>query len=414
VTFIAELAPVGTPSGPSAAAFGNADYTSLQAEFARKLIQSLGVADTASADWIAVGKKLIAQSFNAAIEQGQPCMDAKASLPHHAFSNKVEIPDKTEIDCAPNIGCTPKRDCSDENLCEQADDCKSTRDCQVCALGACFNDPACERIKNAAIYNCEVGRAGRKLDCERLGAPAKAACEIERAAELASCEMRKTSRRLTCEAGRQGLEKLAGTGDIANLSAAIGGSADISICVRKFAIAPSLERVEALASVTGDGTVDLGIKYVPLNIAGYFACRFPWAEEKHLKVVLPERSAKLDAALALESSASNATLIADLKTSAFAASMSPGPRDLLLKSYGMRTICAPVDAMLHEMTLDVTQSVPEISGDFKLPGEDRALVLTLEPATLLVGGTNVVTKSAYASNARALILHADQPAAPVN
>ncbi len=414
VTFIAELAPVGTPPAPNSAAAGDEDYTHLQTEFAGKLMQGLGVADAASADWIAVSKRLVAQRFNAAVEQGQPCIEAKALLPAHTFSNKVEIPDNTEIDCAPNIDCTPTRDCSDANLCEQTDVCRSTRDCQVCALGACFNDPACERIKAAEIYDCEVTKAGRKLECERIGAPAKVACEVEKAATTAMCEMRKSSRQLACEAGGQSLTKLAGTGNIANLSGTVGGAADISICIRKLAIAPSLERLEAWASVNGEGTVDLGLKYGPLDIAGYFACSFPWAEEKHIKVVLAEQSTKLDAALALESSASNATLTADIKASAFVAPMRPGPRELLLQGYDMRTSCAPVGAMLHAMTLDVTQSVPEISGDFKLPGEDRALVLTLEPATFLLGGMNVVAKSIYTANAKALILNAERSAVPVN
>jgi hypothetical protein len=172
VTFIAGLAPVGTPPGSSAAASGNEDYTRLQAEFAAKLMQGLGVADAASADWVATSKKLVAQLFNATVEQGQPCIEAKAFLAGHTFSNKVEIPDNTEMDCTPRIDCTPRRDCSDANLCEQTDDCKSTRDCQVCALGACFDDPACDRIKAATIYNCEVRKAARKLECERMGAPA--------------------------------------------------------------------------------------------------------------------------------------------------------------------------------------------------------------------------------------------------
>jgi hypothetical protein len=411
VTFIAELAPVGTPAGLSS---GNADYAQLRTEFTEKLMQGLGVADAASANWVAVSKKLVASLVNGAVEQRQPCIKAKAVLPGLPFSNKVEIPDNTEMDCTPRIDCTPRRDCGGDNHCVQADDCKATRDCQVCALGACFNDPACERIKANTTYNCEVRRAARKLECERIGAPAKAACETERAAEQASCETQKSSRRLTCEAGRQGLEKVAGTGTLANLAGAVGGSVDISICIKNFAVNPSLERLEAWASIGGEGAVDLGIKYIPEGIAGYFTCHFPWTEDKHIKVMLTEQSAKIDAALVLDGTTSDVTLRADIKTSALAAPLRPNPRDLLLESYAMRTSCAPVDAMLHEMTLDVTQSVPKIDGDFKLPGEGRALVLTLEPATFLVGGTNVVAKSATVSNSQALILNDDRSSVPAN
>jgi hypothetical protein len=414
VSFIAELAPVGTAPAAGSAAPGTADYAHLQTGFAGKLMQGLGVADPASANWIAVSRQLVAELVNAAFEQGQPCIKAKAFLAERAFSNKVEIPDNTEMDCTPQIDCTPMRDCGAASVCEQTDDCRSTRDCQVCALGACFNDPACERIKATARYNCEVRKAGRKLECERLGAPAKAACETERTAENASCEAGKSARRLTCEAGKQGLEKLAGTGNIADLAGTVDGSAEISICIKEFAVAPSLDKLEASASVGGEGAVDLAIKYVPLDIAGYYACQFPWTEDKRIEIILPEQSAKLDAALALETSTSNATLRADIKTSALAAHMRPGPRELLLGSYDMRAACAPVGAMLHEMTLDVTQSVPEVNGDFRLPGGERSLVLTLEPATFHISGTNVVAKAAYASNAKALILNGDQSAVPAN
>jgi|GEM_PF-4718897 len=414
VTAIAELAPVGTSPAASSTAAGKEDYTRLQTEFAGKLMEGLGVAGPASGNWVAVSKRLVAELVNAAFEQGQPCFAAKAFLAERPFSSKIEIPANTEMDCTPKIDCTPIRNCGAATVCEQADDCRSTRDCQVCALGACFNDPACERIKATTKYNCEVRKAGRKIECERLGAPAKAACETERAAEMASCETRKSARRLTCEAGKQGLEKLAGTGNVADLAGRIGGSADMSVCLKEFSVAPSLERLAASAIVSGEGAVDLGIKYVPREIARYFACQFPWTEDKHLKIVIPEQPAKLDASVALDASTSNATLKAKIETSALAAQMRPGPRELLLGNYDMRAACAPVDAMIHEMTLDVAPSVPEIGGDFRLPGEDRVLALTLEPATFDISGTNVVGKAAYALNAKALILTADQAGVPAN
>jgi hypothetical protein len=133
-----------------------------------------------------------------------------------------------------------------------------------------------------------------------------------------------------------------------------------------------------------------------------------------MKIELPEQSAKLDAALVLETSTSNPTLRANIKTSALVARMRPSLRELLLGSYSMRTACTPMGAMLHDVTLDVTPSVPEIDGDFSLPGKGRTLVLTLEPMTFQVAGANVVDKAAYASNAKALILSGDQSAVPAN
>jgi hypothetical protein len=70
--------------------------------------------------------------------------------------------------------------------------------------------------------------------------------------------------------------------------------------------------------------------------------------------------------------------------------------------------------MLHDMPLDATPSVPEIDADFRLPGEDRSLVLTLEPLALVISGTNVAAAATYASNAKALVLNAVQPIAPGN
>lgn len=414
VTFLAEIAPAGASSVPSSTALGKEDYAQLQAEFSRKMMEGLSLANLGSANWVAVSKRLVAELVNTAVGQGQPCIGVKAALADRTFSKPIEIPGDTEVNCTPKIDCTPVRNCDAAITCGRSEDCTQARDCQVCALGACFNDPACEREKAVATYNCEVREATRKIDCERLGAPQQAVCARERAEEKATCEAAKSEKRLACEAAWQGLEKRAGTGNIATLAGTVAGSADISICINKFAVAPSLEGVEASAILRGQGDVDLGIKYVPLDIADYLACQFPWTEDKRMKIVLPEQTARLDAPLVLETAAANPTLKATIKTSALAAHMRPGPRELLLGSYDMRAACKPAGVMLHDVTLDVTQSVPEISGDFRLPGGDRTLVLTLELATFDIAGTNVVAKAAYASNAKALILTDDQTSVPAN
>lgn len=414
VTFLAEIAPDGTSSAASPAAPGKEDYAQLQAEFSEKLMEGLGLAHLGSANWIAVSKQLVAELVNTAVEQGQPCIGVKAALADRTFSRPIEIPGDTEVDCTPKIDCTPVRICDAAVACGRAEDCSQARDCQVCALGACFNDPACEREKAAAAYNCEVREATRKIECERLGAPQQALCARERAEERATCEAVRSGKKLACEAAWQSLEKRAATRSIATLAGTVAGSADISICISKFAAAPSLERLEASAILRGRGDIDLGVKYAPLDIADYLACQFPWTEGKRMKIVLPEQTATLDAPLTLESSAAKPTLKATIKTSALAAQMHPNLRELLLASYDMRAACKPVGAMLHDVMLDVTPSVPEISGDFRLPGEDRALVLTLEPATFDISGTNVVAKAAYAPNAKALILTDDQTSVPAN
>src|SRR5262249_46156523 len=162
-------------------------------------------------------------------------------------------------------------------------------------------------------------------------------------------------------------------------------------------VAPSLDRLVASATMSGKGTVDLGIKYDPRDIAGFLDCRFPWAEDKNAKIVLPDQPAKLDTALILETSRPNPVLRARIEPSALPVRMRPNPRELFLESYGMRAACAPVGAMLHEAALDVTQSVPEIDGEFSLPAAEQALVLTLQPMAFVVSGTDVVAKAAYAS-----------------
>jgi hypothetical protein len=252
------------------------------------------------------------------------------------------------------------------------------------------------------------------IACERLGAPQKAACERERAAEKASCEADNSASRLACQIGKEDLDKLAAAGNLAKLSGTIRGSAHISLCMKDVSVAPSLERLAASTIVGGKGSVDVGIKYVPQGITRYLDCRFPWTEDKHIKVELPEQLAKLDAALVLETSAPDPILRANIKTSALVARMRPSPRELVLGSYSMRAACAPIGAMLHEVTLDVTRSVPEIDGDFSLPGEDRTLALTMERMAFQIAGTNVVDKAAYSSNSKALILSGDLSAVPAN
>ncbi|MGE3875511.1 MAG: hypothetical protein AB7F74_21365 [Parvibaculaceae bacterium] len=414
VTFIAELAPSGTAPVAGSATPGRQDFAQLQAEFARKLMDGLGIANPGD-HWIAVSKQLVAGLVTAAFGQGQPCFGMRTALPDRNFSNPVTIPDTTTLDCTPEIDCTPTKDCSAARNCRKTDDeCRQARDCRVCALGACFNDPACEREKTGAQYDCEVGQALRMIKCELDGASDQSVCERERAGERAVCETRKSATRLSCEAGRESIGKLMAAGNFAKVAGRVGGSADISVCVKEFAVAPSLERLEASATVSGEGAVDLGLDYVPQDIAGYYACPFSWPEDKHIEITLPGQPARIDAALTLETSASSPALRANIKTSAFAAHMRPGPRELLLESYDMRAVCSPVGAMLNKMTLDVTPAIPEIDGDFSLPGEDRALVMALEPMTFRISGTNVIAQAAYVSNSRSLILNADLPAVPAN
>ncbi|MGE0008776.1 MAG: hypothetical protein AB7S92_24750 [Parvibaculaceae bacterium] len=412
ITFIAELALLGGSSAQSSAA--PADYARLHAEFSRKLLQGLGVANPTGANWIAMSRPLVAGLINAAVGQSRLCVGAKALLAERDFSSRVEIPDMAAVGCAPKIDCTPRRDCTAADICEQSEDCRQARDCQVCALGACFNDPACERQKAAARYDCEVRKAGRKLECEQLGAPARIACETETAAQTASCEAQKSARRLACEAGKRDLEKLAQAGTAASLAGTAGGSADLSICIEEFTAAPSLDRLAATATVRGQGAVDLGLEFVPLGIGDYFTCTFPWSGTRRVQVVLPDQPTRLDAALTLETSGPKPSLRATIRTSAMAARMRPDLRELLLASYDMRGSCAPAGGMLDGMTLDVTTSVPAIGGDFRLPGEERTLVLTMEPMRLHVSGTDAVAGAVYAANEKALVLGGDRPAAPAD
>ncbi len=414
VTFIAELAPVGSPPVPAPGVSGVEDYAQLKAEFAKKLVQSLDIAKPPAANWIAVSKQLVAELVNAAFRQGEPCLRFEAALADRSFSNTIILPSNKAIDCTPEIDCTPVRDCSIARSCGQAEDCTPTRDCQVCALGACFNDPACERGKMVARQDCEIRKAARTIECERFGTPKTTACEAERAAKQASCETQKSAKKLACEAGKENLAKLAGAGNLAKISGTIGGLAGLSVCMKEVSVTASLERLKASAIVSGKGAIDLGMKYVPLEIAGYFHCGFSWAEDKRAKIEFPKQLARFDLPLVLETSTSNPVLRARIKTSALAARMQPSPRELLLQNYNLRSACAPVGAMLHDLTLDLTQSVPQIDDDFSLPGEERALALTLEPVAFLVSGTNLVDKAAYASNAKALILSGDQSAVPAN
>ena len=404
VTFIAEVAPVGAAPVPAAAEPGNDDYARLKTEFAAKLTQGLDIANPAPANWVAIGKRLVADLVNAAFQQGQPCLKLEAALAERTFSGRVAFPADTSINCTPEIDCTPTKDCSAVNVCDQVEDCSSTRNCQVCALGACFDDPACEREKLVASHNCEVRKATRMIACQRVSTPLKTACETQRAADQTSCESGKSAKKLACEASKEDMEKLAKAGNLASLAVTVRGSADISLCMKEASVAPSLERLEASAMMRGEGSVDLSIKYVPQDIAGYLDCRFPWSEGKHMKIELPEEPAKVDAALVLETATPVPTLRANIRGSALVARVPPGPRELLLGSYSMRAACAPVGAMLHDVTLDVSQSVPEIDGGFSLAAEDPTLVLTLQPMAVQIAGANVVGKAAYASNAKALIL----------
>ncbi|MER9684688.1 MULTISPECIES: hypothetical protein [unclassified Mesorhizobium] len=445
---IAELAAVGSePVAAADGAAGAVDFSRLDVEFTQRLSAGLSLPEAIKGEWIAVSKSLVADVVNAVVTQADLCIGASASIPDQSFSNKIEIPDETSIDCTPKMDCTPTKDCTPTADCTQTQDCSQTRDCsqphdernchacllrapRVCFFGSCSggqcikegNDPfceaqkaaqndayagsrlKCEAEKAAARGECEAAKSGRKFDCEKNKAASKVQCEGQKEAARLACEAEKTGKKALCETAKEGLKRISRLGNVANVDGKVGGSGTLSVCIKKLSLSHSLDNLSASLSVSGQASADFGIKYVPLDIAGYLVCQVPWTENKHLDVRLPTQELGLSSQISLDMTTTPPKLKAVFKTSALAVKMRPGPRDLILQSYNMRLSCLPVNGLLDPVVVEASRAIPELNGDFELAGQERAFELVLTPTTFEIEGTSMSATTSYQATEKALVV----------
>ena len=80
----------------------------------------------------------------------------------------------------------------------------------------------------------------------------------------------------------------------------------------------------------------------------------------------------------------------------------------------MRLACAPINGLLNAVTLQAWYAVPELNGAFQLPGEERSIVLKLDPVEYQIVGTGVKFTAGYTANEKALIVGGTLSAATGN
>lgn len=339
--------------------------------------QVFGMEDWTDTNWIAVRKDLIALTVNNLVSQAGVCVSASGSIPKQHTSSKIELPDGLGIDCSSDRNCNSNRECS----YSQSHD---TRDCsacilrapRACAFGGCWgghciqtgNDLICEAAKAAqnVIYVADANL--RKADCDRLKAMETAACEVEKAGE-----------KLLCETKKEALNRLAATGNFANIDIDYSASSsDLKVCLRNFQLSPAIDRVQFELDVTGEANANVNVSFVPLDIVGHLTCAFPWSQEKNFTASLRDSRVGIGSTVNIATNQSSATANFALEDVSVKAKLSPGITEYLLTSPEMLVKC-PVIAGIAPTTILLTPFVPVLRGeiDYTLSGQNVSVDLAL-------------------------------------
>ena len=135
----------------------------------------------------------------------------------------------------------------------------------------------------------------------------------------------------------------------------------------------------------GSATAQASVKYVPLDIAGYLICQFPFTEDKTVSVSIPRQGIDIKSDLAFKNTDEGLKISTETSASNIGARISPSPQDLILQSYNMTLACAPVAGLLHSINLSVGSLVPEMKGDVSIPVDKIANEIVVEPFELIAG-----------------------------
>ena len=286
--------------------------------------------DNSNTTWLGVRKDLIAHLLSNTLNQAQLCTSITAEK-RVKSSEKIELPDGAGIDCSPNRDCTPTRNCSFVAN-------KDTRSCNRCLVsnlfGGCIvrgNDPFCEAAKASqnAIYQADA--AGKKIDCERLKTQKKITCEAEKSAEKILCESKKAI-----------IDVIGRTGNFANIdtNTLIGGNANL--CLTNSTFNSTLDTLNSVIRVSGKVRVDVGFKFVPLDIVGHLTCPFPWTEDYNVTATIKEQSIPIDAKIEISVENGSGKYTYKVASLSLEVGLNPTPAELLieiLESTNMNMAC---------------------------------------------------------------------------
>ena len=340
--------------------------------------------------WVAVKRDVIALAMNSVTSQAQLCVKASVSVPNQHTSTKIKLPNGLGINCSSDRVCKSDRQCS-FNANRDTRDCSACllRAPRVCAFGGCVggqctlrgNDPFCEAAKAAqnVIYDADANL--RKADCDRLRETENATCEVEKAGE-----------KLLCEAKKEALNRLAATGNFANLDVDSRFATDnLQVCLRDFNLSPALDRVQFALEVHGEAKADVDVKFVPLDIVGHLTCQFPWSQSKSFTASLRESRVGIASNIQLATDTGDARANFVVDNVDIKAKLKPGPTEFLLSSPELLLKC-PVLAGIAPTVVALTPFVPQLKGEIDYTLKDQRASVKLAVPKQVVGEVAMVIK----------------------
>ncbi|MFT3802526.1 MAG: hypothetical protein QM766_15065 [Burkholderiaceae bacterium] len=345
---------------------------------------------TPEGTWVAVKRDVVALTMNRVTSQAQLCVKASVSVPNQHTSTKIKLPNGLGINCSSDRVCKSDRQCS-FNANRDTRDCSACllRAPRVCAFGGCVggqctlrgNDPFCEAAKAAqnVIYDADANL--RKADCDRLRETENATCEVEKAGE-----------KLLCEAKKEALNRLAATGNFANLDVDSRFATDnLQVCLRDFNMSLALDRVQFALEVQGEAKADVDVKFVPLDIVGHLTCQFPWSQSKNFTASLRESRVGIASNIQLATDNGDARANFAVDNIDVKAKLNPGPTEFLLSSPELLLKC-PVLAGIAPTVVALTPFVPQLNGEVDYTLKDQKASVKLAIPKLAVGDVAMVVK----------------------
>ncbi len=413
ISILVDLARTEDLTPPIQNAPAETNFSEFDQMYETRLSELVSMGERPSSMWVALSKSSLSQAVNSSFEQANLCVDIQASVPREDFSNKIEIPDENSVEC------TPTKDCTQTTDCRQTNDCSQTEDCSACILrapricvpnfptGQSCSGGQCIQRGNDLI--CEGRKEGRRIDCERLKETNRLACEADKATKKVACEAEKSGTKALCETGKEVLKRLSRTGNFANVDGFAQASGALRICVPKLAFASDLAKLTMSLGVGGSADARIGIKFVPLDIIGHATCPVEWTEHKDIAVSIPAQNVSVSSDLIFKNANGALLITANVETSKVQATLSPSPRDLIIKNYNMELACPLVGVAMETvrsstLLLDASGAIPELNGKFELPGISRSFEFEVDPIKIEVPTTDLSAETLVEMGEKSVLL----------
>lgn len=415
---VMQLAPIDQP--PSNPGSVSGKFEQVRTGIMKSLSAGLDIPSAPAGVWMALGKGLVAQTFDSVFAQAQPCLDVSGSMAD-SFQKKIPIPNGSQMNCKPEKECRQDKLCEtqhDGRDCRRARDCPhdhDNRECRECVLGVCGNNPICEGSKATQNAAYDASYAA----CVALGPVINGACEAEKEvqnnlyeAQRLQCEAEKEGRRQLCEgektaekggceAVKQAEKTVSQTGNFANVNGEISGPGEIKVCFHDVHFADSMNALTLNLTASGAGSVKTNFKFVPLD-AGHVLCPFEWTANKTIGVSIPLQPIPVRVALTRKPSPDKVLYEATLDETSVILHFDPSPLSLILQNINFAVACPIPAGIISGMTLNLAPLIPEVLKDYRYNQKSLSFPFPVDfPAKPLLGHT---IKPEFAETSRGIIL----------